>query len=130
MWLLDKASAELQVLLGALFSELRARHDEADFKAVHDLLKDVKKLTEDRNTVIHTAWRFGNSAAIGELYASAIRPRTKQTKGAVDEVWGMFVSYLRELIRRSGELQAKLRRLHYCILQRDFKVAVELKRPV
>lgn len=122
----DKASAELQVLLGALFSELRARNDAADFKAVHDLLRDVKQLTEERNTVIHTAWRFGNSATIGELYASAIRPRTKQKQGAVDEVWGMSASYLRRLICRSVELQAKLQRLHYCILERDCKVAVEL----
>ncbi len=126
----DKASAELQVLLGALFSELRARNDEADFKALHDVLKDVKQLTEERNTVVHTAWRFGKGAAIGELYASAVRPRTKQKQGAVPEYWGMSVSYLRELTRRSMVLQVKLQRVHYCILQADLKVAVELGRPL
>lgn len=126
----DKASAELQVLLGALFSECRARYDEADFKAVRELLKDVKKLTEERNTVIHTAWRFGNAAALGELFAHAIRPRTKQNEGAVPEVWGMSVSYLKELTERSLRQQVKLQRLQTCIFQKQFKVSEDLARPL
>jgi hypothetical protein len=40
----DKASSELQVLLGALFAELRSRTDKADQSAVQALLKEVKNL--------------------------------------------------------------------------------------
>ena len=126
----DKASAELQLLLGALFSELGHRTDDADIKAVQAMLKEVKELTEARNVVIHSAWRFGNNAAFAELYATSIRPRTKQNKGAVPEVQGISASYLRELIQRSTELQVKLQRLRYCISQRNFKVSTELGKPL
>jgi len=126
----DKASAELQVLLGALFSELRSRADEADMKAVQALLKDVKELTEERNVVIHSAWRFGQNAAFAELYATTIRPRTKQTKGAVPEVHGISAQYLRRLTKRSSALQVKLHRLQYALLQKGFKVATELAKPL
>jgi hypothetical protein len=124
----DKASAELQALLGAFFSELRSRTDEADLKAVRELLKEVKDLTEERNRVIHSAWRFGKNAAYDELYAASIRPRTKQNKGAVPEVNGISASVLRQLIKRSKALQVKLHRLQYCIVQSGFKVSVELER--
>lgn len=67
----DKASAELQVLLGALFSELRGRYKDDDQRAVQDLLKEIAKLTEARNLVVHSAWRFGKNAAFAELYATA-----------------------------------------------------------
>jgi hypothetical protein len=126
----DKASAELQVLLGALFAELRGRTDEADLAAVQGLLKEVKDLTEERNIVIHSAWRFGKNAAFAELYATTIRPRTKQNKGAVPEVHGISAKYLRQLTARSTALQVKLQRLQYAILQEGFKVAAELAKPL
>jgi hypothetical protein len=126
----DKASAELQVLLGALFAELRSRTDQVDVKAVQELLKGVKELTEERNVVIHSAWRFGKNAAFAELYAATIRPRTKQNKGAVPEVHGISASYLRELTNCSTTLQAKLQRLQRAILQKGLKVATELAKPI
>ncbi len=126
----DKASAELQVLLGALFAELRSRTDEADLKAVQALLKEIKELTEERNVVIHSAWRFGKNAAFAELYATTIRPRTKQNKGAVPEVHGISAQHLRQLTKRSTVLQVKLKRLQYAILQKGFKVATELAKPL
>lgn len=124
----DKASAELQVLLGALFAELRARIDEADLKAVHGLLAEVMELTKQRNVVIHSSWRFGNNAAFAELYATAIRPRTKQKRGSVSEVHGISAQYLRQLIAQATALQVKLQRLQYCILQQDIKAATELAK--
>lgn len=126
----DKASAELQVLLGALFAELRARNDDEDRKLVHGLLNEVMVLTEQRNLVIHSAWRFGNNAAFAELYATAIRPRTKLKKGAVPEIHGLSAQYLRELTRKATELQVKLQRLNYCVLQSGFKVSTELAKPL
>jgi hypothetical protein len=126
----DKASAELQVLLGALFSELRSRTDKDDLEAVRKLLKEVKGLTEDRNRVIHSAWRFGKNAAYAELYATSIRPRTKQNTGAVPEIHGISASDLRQNIKRSSVLQVKLQRLQYCIVQSGFKVSVELAKTV
>ena len=126
----DKTSAELQALPGAMFSELRARTDEADQKAVHALLKEVKELTEARNVVIHSAWSFGQNAAFAELYATAIRPRTKQNKGAVPEIHGISAQYLRQLTERSNALQIKLQRLQNCIIQDGLNVATELSRPV
>ena len=126
----DKASAELQVLLGALVSELRSRMDKADLKTVRELLKEAKDLTEDRNRVIHSAWRFGKNADYAELYATSIRPRTKQNTGAVPEIHGIPASHLRQLIEHSSVLQVKLQRLQYCIVQSGFKVSVELARAV
>ena len=126
----DKASAELQVLLGALFAELRSRTDEADMKAVQGLLKEIKELTEDRNVVIHSAWRFGKNAAFAELYATTIRPRTKQNKGAIPEIHGISAQYLRQLTGRSTALQVKLQRLQYALLEEGFKVATELAKPL
>mgnify|MGYP001160699638 FL=1 len=126
----DKTSAELQVLLGALVGELRARTDEADQKAVHALLKEVKELTEARNVVIHSAWSFGQNAAFAELYATAIRPRTKQNRGAVPEIHGMSAQYLRQLTETSNALQIRLQRLQNCIIRDDLKVATELSRAV
>jgi len=124
----DKASAELQVLLGALFAELRNRIDNSDIEVVQALLKEIKELTEQRNTVIHSAWRFGGNAAFAGLYATSIRPRTKQNKGAVAEIQGVSAQYLRGLIARSTKIQVKLQRLQYCIIQNGFKVSTELAR--
>ena len=126
----DKASAELQVLLGALFTELRGRNDEADFKAVQRLLKEVKDLTENRNIAIHSAWRFGNNASYAEMYAATIRPRTRQNKGAVPIIQGMSAQYLRHLTEQATGLQVKLQRLQHCISQRGLKVAKELSKPL
>lgn len=126
----DKTSTELQILLGALVGELRARTDEADQKAVHALLKEVKELTEARNVVIHSAWRFGQNVAFAELYATAIRPRTKQNRGAVPEIHGVSAQYLRQLTKTSNALQIRLQRLQNCIIRDDLKVATELSQTV
>jgi hypothetical protein len=126
----DKASAELQVLLGALFTELPNRADKADQSAVQALLKEVKNLTESRNTVIHSAWRFGKNAAYAELFATSVRPRTKQNKGAVPVVQGISASYLKELTERSNALVVKLQRLQDCVVQKSLKVADELASPL
>jgi len=126
----DKMSAELQVLLGALFSELRARADDEDRKAVRGLLAEIMDLTEKRNQVVHSAWRFGNNAAFAELYATAIRPRTKLKRGAVLEVHGISAEYLRQLIAKATAIQVKLQRLNYCVSQQGFKVAAELAKPL
>jgi hypothetical protein len=126
----DKTSAELQVLLGALFSELRARTDEEDRKAVHFLITEVMDLTEHRNRVVHSAWRFGNNAAFAELYATAIRPRAKLKRGAVPEIHGISAQYLRELVAKATAIQVKLQRLNRCVLQPGFKVAAELAKPL
>jgi hypothetical protein len=126
----DKGSAELQLLVGALFTELRSRTDQADQKAVQALLKEVDSLTEARNLVVHGAWRFGNNAAYAEFYATTVRPRTKKTKGAVPELQGVSASYLRELTERSNALQVKLQRLLTCVVQKGSKVSDELARPL
>lgn len=126
----DKASAELQLLVGALFSELRAGFDDGDRKAVRGLLKEVKELTEQRNDVLHTAWHLGEGAREFELMAVAIRPTAGQTKGAVHEHHGLTASYLRELSERAMKLQVLLARLQTCILQKDFSPAKELVKAV
>jgi len=122
----DKASAELQVLLGALFAELRARYDDEDRRVVQSLLKEVKELTEERNIVIHSAWQFGRNSAFAELYATTVRPRTKQNKGAVPELHGLSAKYIRELTGRCKAAQVKLQRLEPCLLPNGPKVSAEL----
>ncbi len=99
-------------------------------KAIQALLKEVKDLAEQRNIIIHSAWRFGKNAAFAELYATTIRPRTKQNKGAIPEVQGITAPYLRQLTQRSTDLQIKLHRLQCCITQKGFKVSAELSRPL
>lgn len=94
------------------------------------MLKEVKELTEERNVVVHSAWRFGNNAAYAELYATTVRPRTKQNRGAVPELQGISAAYLRQLTRRSNEVQVKLQRLHQCILRSGLKVAAHLAEPL
>ena len=124
-----KASAELQVLVGALFSELRARFDDDDRKAVRLVLKDIKELTESRNEVLHTAWQFGQGTREFEMRAVAIRPTTAQNKGAVPEPHGLTPSYLRELSQFAKKQQVMLARLQPCILQKGFCPAKELGKP-
>lgn len=125
----DKASAELQVLLGALFTELRDRTDEEDQKAVRELLRNVKKLTENRNMIIHSAWQFGRNAAFAEMYATSIRPKTKQTKGATPELNGVSASYLCQQTEMCKKLQIQLNRVQYSVIQTGFKVSEELSLP-
>jgi len=93
-------------------------------------LKEVKELTERRNVVIHSAWQFGKNAAFAEFYATSIRPRTKQTKGAVPELQGVSASYLKQLNAAAKGLQIRLRRLQYSIAQQGFKVSKELSDPL
>ena len=126
----DKSSAELQVLLGALFVELRARTTEDDQRAVQSLLKEVKELTEARNVVIHSAWRFGNNAAFAELYATTVRPRAKQKSGAASELHGVSAPYLRQLVNQASAAQVKLQRLQTVVLQSGFKAFEELAKPL
>lgn len=117
----EKSSVELQVLLGALLVEMRGRTDEADSEAIRSLLKEVKTLTEKRNVVIHSAWWFGTTAASTELYATAIRPRTKQNTGARPEIQGVSAPYLRHLTEQSANIGKKLFRLRICIERQDLK---------
>ncbi|HBP90602.1 MAG TPA: hypothetical protein DD706_23275 [Nitrospiraceae bacterium] len=126
----DKGSAELQTLVGALLFELRRRVNKEDMKAVQILLKEVKELTEERNVVVHSAWRLDQNGAFAELYATTIRPRTRQTKGAVTEVHGISARYLWRLTARSSGLQVKLQRLQTAILQKGLKIHTELSKPL
>jgi hypothetical protein len=125
----DTSSAELQVLLGAVFNHL-PNQDDLDRAAVKALLKDVKELTEQRNVAIHSAWQFGGSSSEIELYAVAIRQRTKQNSGAVPEIHGISASYLDELGGKLKTAQLRLQRLVICISQPEFKVAIKLNEPL
>ncbi|WP_147328312.1 hypothetical protein [Duganella sp. BJB475] len=122
----DKGSAELQILLGALFSELRSTYNDSDNRAVQGLLREVMDLTEARNLVIHSAWRFGKNAAFAELYATTIRPRTKQKKGAVPEIHGVSAKYLCELTACANALELKLKKLQNCIMQSNLDIPTAL----
>lgn len=123
----DTSSADLQRLLGALCNHLPA-WDSDDHQALKNALKEIKELTEKRNVVVHSAWRFGDCASESELFAIAIRPRTKQSSGAVPEVWGFSASYLEDLIDRMKASQVLLQRLSTCLTQSGFKVATEFGR--
>lgn len=124
----NTSSAQLQVLLGALCNHI-PEWDEADRLAVKNVLKEVKELTESRNVMLHSAWQFGDSSSGTEFLAVAIRQRTKQTSGAVSEVWGVGAKYLEELIQRMRASQVLLQRLVICINQ-SFKPALKLAEPL
>lgn len=125
----DTSSAQLQVLLGA-FCQHISTWDGEDRGCLKEMLKEIKELTEKRNTVVHSAWRFGSCASDAELVAVSIRPRTKQNTGAAAEVWGIQESYLVELIGRLKRVQIQLQRLCTCLVQQDFKFSVEYKKPM
>jgi hypothetical protein len=125
----DTVSSELQLLLGALCSHIPG-WDDADRLAVKQLLKEVKVLTEERNVVVHSAWRFGDAASEAKLVAVAIRQRTKQNSGAAADVQGVSASYLESLIHRLKACQILLHRLTTCINQPTYRVAPDFARPM
>ena len=125
----DKAAAELQLLLGALYFELPDQ-DIDDRKEVKKLLKDIKELTEKRNILLHSNWNLGTKASENELYAATVRYRAKQTKGASVEVQGFSASYIDKLSLEAKRIQVLLQRLQYCVCQTGFKVATEFAKPV
>jgi hypothetical protein len=125
----DKAAAELQLLLGALYFEL-PEQDEADRKCVKNLLKDFKTITETRNILLHSSWNLGNGPADQELYAATIRFRAKQNSGAGAELHGYSASYIRDLSNQLKRIQVLLQRLQYCITQKGFKVSSEFAKPL
>lgn len=124
----DTASADLQQLVGALFSELRAKFNDDDRKAVKNLLKDVKELTERRNEVLHSAWRLGSAAREFEMMAVATRPTTAQNKGAVPQSHGLTTGFLVELSERARRIQLLLDKLQGCILNEGRSPAFELSQ--
>jgi hypothetical protein len=123
----DTTSAQLQVLLGALFNHLPGQ-DDGDRGSVRSLLQEVKELTERRNIALHAAWRFGDGASECDLHAVAIRQRTKQNSGAHSEVHGISAAYLDELTEQAKAAQVRLQRLHICMNQSSFKVSTQLRR--
>lgn len=125
----DKASAELQLLLGAIYSEL-PNQDEDDRKAVKGLLKEIKEIAEIRNILLHCSWNLGNQAADHELYAATVRFRSKQNSGSRAEVYGYSSSYVRTLSRQLCNIQVLLQRLQYCVAQNGFKVSTEFSKPM
>jgi hypothetical protein len=127
----DKASVELQILLGALFCEL-PNQDADDKQAVKALLRDIKNMAEKRNVLLHCSWNLGTEAAAAhkELYAATVRYRAKQNSGAGTEVHGYTASYVTEQSKELTRIQVLLGRLQYCVVQSGFKVASEFGRPL
>ncbi|MFP6860194.1 hypothetical protein [Pseudomonas sp.] len=127
----DKASAELQGLLGALYCEIPGQDDE-DKKHVKALLKSIKEITEKRNILLHSSWNLGSKAAAAdeELYAATVRYRLKQNTVSGAEVHGFSASYICELSSELNRIQILLQRLQYCITQNNFKIAKEFAKPM
>jgi hypothetical protein len=125
----DKASADLQVLLGAIYCELPDQ-DEKDRKCVKDVLKEFKEITEKRNVLLHSSWNVGNKAADEELFAATVRFRAKQNQGSGTEVHGISAAEVRTLSNRLERVQVLLQRLQVCIVQSGFKVEAEFSKPM
>lgn len=126
----DKGSAELQLLVGALFAEM-PKQDKEDKTIVKALLKRVKEVTEKRNLLLHNSWDLGASESWGtEILAVATRFRTKQNTGASIEPHGVSPSYLKELRQELSAIHVLLQRLLTCITQPRFKVSTELGKNI
>ncbi len=125
----DKASYDLQLLLGVIYCELPDQDDD-DKKAVRDLLKDIKEISEERNILLHCSWNLGTEAADKELYAATVRFRAKQNKGAEAEVRGVSAAYVRYLSNQLKKIQILLQRLQVCVTQKGFKVSTELSKSI
>ena len=127
----DKAAAELQILLGALYCEIPGQ-DDKDKNCVKELLKGIKEIAEKRNILLHCSWNLGSKAAAvdKELYAATVRFRAKQNTGSGPEVHGFSASYIRGLSAELKRIQVLLQRLQYCVTQPGFKVADEFARPM
>jgi hypothetical protein len=124
-----KASAELQMLLGAVYSELPG-HDELDKKCVQQLLKDIKDITEKRNILLHSSWNLGNHAIDPEFYAVAIKYKPQQKSGSGIKVHEYSALELRNLSNELKRIQVLLQRLQYCITQVGFKVSSEFSKQI
>ena len=126
----DKTSADLQLLVGALYMEL-PNQDDDDKKSVKSLLKRIKKISEQRNIILHNSWDLGSTASWGpELLAVTSRFRTKQNRGAIIQPTGINPSYLRELSLELSAIQVLMQRFLTCITQPKFKVAEELNKEI
>jgi hypothetical protein len=126
----DKSSAELQVLVGALFAAM-PNQDDDDRKAIKTLLKRIKDITEKRNLLLHNTWNLGESESWGaEILAVAVRFRTKQNTGASIEPHGINPSYLRELRKEMSGIHIFLQRLLTCLIQPKFKVSTEFNKNI
>jgi len=125
----DKASADLQLLMGAIYCEL-PNQDAEDKKHVQGLLARIKKVTERRNILLHSAWNFGNQAAYAEMYAATIRLKPGQNKGGSSEIHGYSASYVRDQSRELTKIQVLLRRLQICIAQAGHKVSTKFSKLV
>lgn len=123
----DKAAAELQVLLGAIYCELPGQ-DKADRKCVKEFLKDFKEITKKRNILLHSSWNLGNTSAEKELYAATLRFRAKQNGGSDAEVHGYSASYIRDLSDQLKRIQVLAQRLQICVTQSGFKVSAEFAK--
>lgn len=107
----DKSSAELQLLVGALYAEMPDQ-DKDDRKTIKTLLKRIKDATEIRNILLHNSWDLGARESWGpEILAVATRYRTKQNTGASIDPHGINPSYLRELSHEHSAIQVLLNRL-------------------
>lgn len=126
----DKSSAELQVLLGALYMEIPEQDDE-DRNTIKELLKRIKKVAEQRNILLHNSWNLGESESLGEeIMAVATRFRTKQNAGSSIEPHGVNPSYLRELSMELTAIQVLLQRFFVCISHPKHKVSIELNKEI
>lgn len=126
----DKSSAELQILLGALYCEIPDQ-DEDDKICIRALLKSIKEVTEKRNILLHSSWDLGSkaSAAGEELVAATVRFRAKQNQGSGAELHGYTASDIQGISSELIRVQTLLVRLQYCITQTGFKVSTEFMFP-
>jgi len=123
-----KTSAELQVLLGAIFRQLPNQDGEDQAKTT-ELLKEIKEVTEERNVLLHSSWQFGVEGENRLLSAIAIKFKPNQNSDSTFKVHGYAASDIHNLSLKLQSIQVRLDRLQICITQTGFKVSTELAKP-
>lgn len=129
---INKLAADgLKTMLGALFVELRDQ-DEEDKGEVSKLLRDIGKLGETRNNLLHAEWflNYDYEESSEEFVALALKSNMTQSAGALHIKIPVSRSILNSHIEEATKLQVKLRRLDICLAQKGFKVSKFLSEPL
>jgi hypothetical protein len=110
----DMTSAPLQRLLGAMYSHLPGQSKE-DREAVSEMLREIDKVTELRNSLLHSVWQFPQAFDSQEIEPSASKMHATGKAGAILKRFHCTNSDFDNFISDVKRCQVKLGRFQGCI---------------
>jgi hypothetical protein len=123
----DLTSSPLQKLLGGVYSHLDGQ-SEQDRCAVKDLLKEIASITERRNEVLHSVWRFPTSVFEDDIEPVGSKMHVSGKNGADLKHFQYSAADLETFVNDAERCQVKLNRLQRCVANKDASVSKEFSR--